>query len=117
MVSELMNMQERIENSLEAAIAPLFLDILNESHRHAGPATDSHFRVTVVSERFQGLSPVKRHQLVYAAVADELAAGVHALALHTYTPAEWQAAGNLIPASPDCRGGSGKQAMQDTGNH
>ena len=47
-----------------------------------------------------------RHQLVYAALAAELKGGVHALALHTYTPAEWSSLGGAAPQSPDCMGGS-----------
>jgi len=49
---------------------------------------------------------VKRHQSVYALLADEMAGPVHALALHLYSPAEWVERANARPDSPDCRGGS-----------
>ena len=85
---------------------PQHFDLINESHMHSGPATESHFKLIVVSESFDGLSAVKRHQRMYAVLADELRDGVHALALHLYTPGEWDTAQGLAPASPDCRGGS-----------
>ena len=79
----------------------------NESHKHSVPAnSETHFKLVLVSEQFEGMMPVRRHQLLYQVLADELAGPVHALALHTYTPAEWQAKGGKVLASPDCRGGS-----------
>ena len=101
-----MSVQQIVESKLQAALVPEYLDIENESHRHSGPATESHFKVTVVSEQFADQRPVKRHQQVYGLLQDELAAGVHALALHLYTPSEWQARQQQAPDSPDCRGGS-----------
>lgn len=83
---------------------PVQLDIVNESHMHSGPATDSHFKLTVVSDAFAGKRPVARHQLVYGILSEELAGPVHALALHLYSIEEWQAA--EVPDSPNCRGGS-----------
>lgn len=101
-----MSIQATIEEKLQA-LAPAFLAVENESHRHAVPPnSETHFKVTLVSERLEGLMPVKRHQQVYALLANELAGPVHALALHLYTPAEWQASGQSRPDSPDCRGGS-----------
>ncbi|MDT8428609.1 MAG: BolA/IbaG family iron-sulfur metabolism protein [Pseudomonadales bacterium] len=101
-----MKTQQSMENKLGDALMPLFMEVCNESHQHAGPATESHFRITVVSEVFNGLSAVKRHQRIYALLSEQLNSGVHALALHTYTPEEWQDAGHQIPESPQCRGGS-----------
>jgi BolA family transcriptional regulator, general stress-responsive regulator len=100
-----MSMQQRIQHKVDAGIGPQHFDLINESHMHSGPATESHFKLVVVSERFEGLSAVKRHQQLYALLADELRDGVHALALHLYTPAEWQSR-QKAPDSPDCRGGS-----------
>ncbi|GAA5170951.1 MULTISPECIES: BolA family protein [Halomonadaceae] len=102
-----MNVQARIEDKLRS-LEPVHLTVENESHMHSVPAnSETHFKVTLVSERFAGLMPVKRHQQIYATLADELSGPVHALALHLYTPAEWQARGNARPDSPNCRGGSG----------
>ena len=95
-----------IQSKLATDLNPLLLVVDNESHLHGGPATESHFKLTVVAERFEDLVAVKRHQLVYKVLADELAGAVHALALHLYSPAEWQQRQQAVPDSPDCRGGS-----------
>ncbi|GAA3911257.1 transcriptional regulator BolA [Halomonas cibimaris] len=99
-----MTLKAQIEHKLEA-LAPAVLAVENESHRHSVPPnSETHFKVTLVSDAFDGLLPVKRHQQVYKLLADEVSGPVHALALHLYTPAEWQARGGERPDSPDCRG-------------
>jgi BolA family transcriptional regulator, general stress-responsive regulator len=87
-----------LRTKLEAAFSPLALDIVDESARHAGhagarlnddgTAAETHFRVRIVSSAFAGLSRVERQRRVYAVLSDELASGVHALALTTLTPEE-----------------------------
>lgn len=99
-----MSIQSTIEVKLTAALAPQVIRVVNESHMHGGPATESHFKVTVVSDEFSAKSRVKRHQAVYAILAEELAGEVHALALHLFSPQEWDEDG--VPDSPNCRGGS-----------
>jgi BolA family transcriptional regulator, general stress-responsive regulator len=84
-----------LRQKLEAAFAPEILAIEDESSRHAGHSGEraggeSHFRVRIVSAVFQGLSRVERQRRVYAVLADEIAAGLHALALTTLTPEEAQ---------------------------
>lgn len=101
-----MQTERHIRQKLQHALDPLYLDLVNESHKHSGPATESHFKVTLVSAGFEGLRPVQRHQRVYGILADELKGGVHALALHLYTASEWEAQQQQSPASPDCMGGS-----------
>lgn len=101
-----MKIQQTIENKIHAALSPSVLEIENESHRHGGPATESHFKLTVVSDQFDSLNRVQRHQRVYAVLADELQGEVHALALHLHSPQEWAEQGGKVPDSPDCRGGS-----------
>src|SRR5690554_3796813 len=99
-----MRIQATIEEKLQA-LEPAYLAVENESHRHAVPPnSETHFKVTLVSARFEGLMPVKRHQQIYAVLADELSGPVHALALHLYTPSEWEASGQRRPDSPDCQG-------------
>lgn len=99
-----MSIATTIEQKL-AELAPQHLRVENESHRHSVPAnSETHFRVEIVSPRFEGLRSVRRHQLVYGLLGDELAGPVHALAIHAYAPDEWQ---GEAPASPDCRGGNG----------
>jgi BolA protein len=88
-----MTYAERIRTKLTAELAPTLLEVLDESHEHAGhgsagPEGETHFRVKVVSESFVGRSRVDRQRLVYALLADEMRERVHALALTTQTPAE-----------------------------
>lgn len=88
-----MTIEEAIRNKLTDAFDPMRLDVVNESHMHAGhagsPGTgESHFRVTIVSDKFSGLSRIERHRLINDALAGELAGPVHALALKTLTPDE-----------------------------
>jgi BolA protein len=83
---------DQIEQALRAAISPLqALDVLNESHLHAGHAgagEGSHWRVRITSERMAGLSRVARHRLVYDALRAVIPQGVHALAIEAQSPAE-----------------------------
>jgi len=101
-----MSTQDTIQQKLEAAFLPLHLAIVNESHRHAMKAADSHFHITVVSAAFEGHGLLARHRVVNKTLADELAGTVHALTLNTLTPDEWSARGCSVEASPKCRGGS-----------
>ena len=99
-----MTIQQSIETKVNQQLQPQFLDIENESHRHSGPAAESHFKLTVVSDRFEGLNLVKRHQQLYSLLADEMAGELHALALHLYTPEEWLQRQQQVRSSPNCRG-------------
>jgi len=102
-----MKVQQDIEQQLTREFSPLFLDVANESHQHSVPPdSETHFKVILVSERFEGQRKVARHQQVYAALAQQLAGPVHALALHTYTAAEWRDRQQSAPQSPQCLGGS-----------
>lgn len=100
-----MKVQKGIERKLSDAFQADVCEVINESHQHNVPAgSESHFKVTLVSAQWQGVRKVQRHQSVYAALAEELAGPVHALALHLFTPEEWASA--TVPASPQCLGGS-----------
>jgi BolA protein len=102
-----MTVQQDIELQLAQDFVPEYLAVANESHQHSVPVnSETHFKVVLVSQRFEGLRKVARHQQVYAALAEQLAGPVHALALHTYTSAEWQARQEAAPESPECHGGS-----------
>ena len=83
---------EQIDSVLRAALAPLqHLEVINESHLHAGHAgagEGSHFRVKIVAAQLAGLSRVARHRLVYYALRDVIPQGVHALAIEARCPAE-----------------------------
>jgi BolA protein len=99
-------MENTIRAKVSESLNPQELIIENESHKHGGPATESHFKLTVVAADFEGLAAVKRHQRLYGILAQELKTGVHALALHLYSPSEWSANSASAPQSPNCRGGS-----------
>lgn len=96
-----------IQNALHLALQslqPVHLELINESYMHSvPPSSESHFKAVVVSDAFAGLNAVKRHQAVYRSLGD-LMSSIHALALHTYTPAEWSAR-QQAPDSPNCLGG------------
>ena len=88
-----MIMQERIVARLTAALEPLVLDVIDESDRHAGHAGareggGTHYRVRVVSAKFERRSRVERHRLVYDLLGAEFADGLHALALIAKAPGE-----------------------------
>ncbi len=80
---------------LSAALRPVRLEIRDDSAQHAGHSagkglrgSETHFRVDIVSDAFEGLSPVARHRLVYSALSAELEAGLHALTIEARTQAE-----------------------------
>lgn len=101
-----MVIQHQIETKLTEVLSPKHIDVINESHQHNVPAgSESHFKVIVVSEVFEGLRAIQRQQKVYQILADEMAGSVHALTMQTLTPAEWQS-DPTITASPACMGGS-----------
>ena len=82
-----------IDDKLRATFAPVRLAIEDESSRHHGHAGwreggETHFRVEIVSQAFECKTRVARQRLVYAALKEELDAGLHALAMETLTPAE-----------------------------
>jgi|TARA_B110000444_G_scaffold172813_1_gene161636 BolA protein len=100
-----MSIQDTIQAKLSEALQPSMLEVANESHKHGGPATESHFNITAVSASFTDLNLVRRHQTVYKLLQNELAEGVHALAMHLYTEQEWEQRQGSLPTSPDCAGG------------
>lgn len=104
-----MSMQQTIEAKLNDAFSLEFLEVANESHMHnVAPGSESHFKVTIVSDEFDDLMLIKRHRMVNSILETELKK-IHALALHTMTADEWsQRAGNVAD-SPLCRGGGKNQ--------
>lgn len=101
-----MTVGEAIASKLAATFAPAHLEITNESGNHnVPPGSESHFKVVIVAAGFEGKRLIERHRLVHAALADLLAGPIHALALHTYTEADWSVRFGDHPMSPPCRGG------------
>ena len=89
----IMTVETQIREHLMLALEPTRLDVINESHLHAGhrssPGTgDSHFRVLIVSPKFAGLPRVARHRLVNQALTSLIGKPIHALAMETLAPGE-----------------------------
>lgn len=96
--------QTSITQKLTQQLNVTHLDVLNESHMHAVPPnSETHFKVVAVSPLFEELRSVKRHQMVYAILAEELSSEVHALSLSLFTPDEWQKNTKVFD-SPACMG-------------
>jgi BolA protein len=98
-----MRTHDLITNKLTEAFAPESLQVIDESQRHEGhaghrPGGETHFRVYIVSESFRGKSRIDRHRMINAALSAELAAGVHALAIHANAPGEGE--GRPRPTAP-----------------
>lgn len=88
-----MSVEASIREKLAAALTPQALEIEDQSDRHRGHAGwreggATHFHIFIVSADFEGLASVARHRRIYQILEEELAAGVHALALTTRTPDE-----------------------------
>ncbi|MEY2919624.1 MAG: hypothetical protein RL261_929 [Pseudomonadota bacterium] len=83
---------ERLEARLRNALQPSQLQVIDDSHLHAGHAGAAgghgHFSVQLVSERFSGLPVVRRHRLVYEAVGDMMTTDIHALSIQALAPGE-----------------------------
>eukprot|EP01023_Acetabularia_acetabulum_P003341 TRINITY_DN11409_c1_g1_i2.p1 TRINITY_DN11409_c1_g1~~TRINITY_DN11409_c1_g1_i2.p1 ORF type:complete len:153 (+),score=7.64 TRINITY_DN11409_c1_g1_i2:2-460(+) len=86
-----------IQKKLSEGLNPKFLNIMDESSKHSGhaamknfdsPSGETHFRIQIVSQEFEGQNTVKRHRIVYGLLSEELKGPVHALSLETKTPEE-----------------------------
>lgn len=89
---------ELIREKLIRALQPVHLEIVDQSHLHAGHesarAGGGHYAVTIVAAAFEGLGPPQRHRLVYRALAEQMKGEIHALALRTIAPSEWPSDAN-----------------------
>jgi len=84
--------RERLAGRLNDGLGPDHLEVIDDSHRHAGHAGAAdgrgHFTVLIVSQRFAGLSTLERHKLVYQVVGDMMTTDVHALSIQALAPGE-----------------------------
>lgn len=104
-----MSVKETIESKLKDKLKPDFIEAVNESHMHnVPPGSESHFKLIVVSDLFDGMSLINRHRKINEILADELQHHIHALSIHAYTRREWEDKQQTAPQSPPCLGG-GKQ--------
>ncbi|WP_052761266.1 BolA family protein [Sedimenticola thiotaurini] len=100
-------MRDRLSALITDALHPQHLEVIDETHMHNVPRdAQSHFKIVVVSDQFEGLSLVARHRKINSLAKPLFSGSLHALALHTMTPAEWEARGGSFPKSPPCMGGS-----------
>ncbi len=87
-----MSRVEEIEAKLRAALDPESLDIIDDSHKHAGHAGaksgGGHFDLTIVSAQFTGQNTVMRHRMIYDALGEMMQSEIHALSIKAYTPEE-----------------------------
>ena len=101
-----MSRAETLRRALVEGLAPSHLEVVDESSQHSVPrGAESHFKVTVVSEAFVGMSAVQRHRRVNQILGEAFRAGLHALSIHAKTPDEFAAEPGAL-ASPACLGGS-----------
>ena len=101
-----MSIAEKIEELVKQGVSAQEFYLENESHMHSGDATESHFKLIVVSDDFAGKRAVQRHQSIYALVATLMNNPIHALALHLFTINEWSVKEDKQLLSPKCLGGS-----------
>lgn len=96
-------LRKRIKERIKEHFKPEYLEVHNDSHRHCSTSSlESHFLVTVVSDKFLGQALSSRHRSVYKVLREELQEGLYALALRTYTSGEWKAAGQADLPLPLC---------------
>jgi BolA protein len=101
-----MQIEKIIREKVERTFPSAEYELLNESHMHNVPAnSETHFKLTLITDEFAGKRLIQRHRALNELLADELAGGVHALALHTYTPEEFKKKNGMSPDSPNCLGG------------
>ena len=95
-----------VRKKLLEKFTPSFLDIINESYMHSVPkGSETHFKVVVISNNFQGMSHLQKHRSVQDCLKDEMKSGIHALSIVAKTDEEW-AKNNTVQKSPSCMGGS-----------
>ncbi len=102
-----MKMKENITLKLMTGLKPVHLEVIDESHQHNVPkGAESHFKVIAVTEQFEDKGLLARHRAIYGLLNEEMSQKrIHALALHTFTPAEWEKEESALK-SPPCLGGS-----------
>ena len=101
-----MTVQQTIEAKIRMSLSPTHLEVANQSNMHSvPPGSESHFKLVIVSDAFEGKSLVRRHQLVNGVLAKELNENLHALSMETLTAVEWRRRGGRTADSPPCLGG------------
>ncbi len=105
--------RSKIFAKLEREFTPLHLELTNESPMHGLPeSAEKHFRIVLVSSKFEGLSRIDRQRRVNELLAEELKAQVHALSMQIFTPEEWEKKQGATFASPACLGGGKREGIR-----
>lgn len=104
----------RVSDKITKALSPAVFEIINESNKHGGyyDGKESHFKLVIVSQEFDGIPLIKRHRLINTLLSEELEEDIHALSLITKTPEQWEAS-SVVPKSPACLGGSKKESTNN----
>lgn len=98
--------KEQIEEKLKSEMSSVYIEVINESPNHNVPdGSESHFKIVVVSDEFENMRPVQRHQLIYKVLTEEMKL-IHAIAIHPFTKKEWDKKNQSSSDSPECLGGS-----------
>ncbi len=98
-----MKIEQKIQDKLTQDFSPDYLDVLNESHLHSGPATESHFRVLLVSDIFEGKPLIARHRTVQESLKSVIG-DIHALGIQALTLTEFETKKASLIKSPACKG-------------
>ncbi|HHF0525874.1 TPA: BolA family protein [Legionella anisa] len=108
-----MSRKTRIEELINQELDPAFLNVEDESSNHHVPeGAQTHFKITLVSSRFIGLSRIARHRLLNQLLKEEFELGLHALSMHLFTPDEWENRSKTVLQSPVCKGGFNKEKRE-----
>ena len=97
-----MSVEKKIEHTLSDNFDLSHLEVINESHMHSGPNTESHFKVILVSDEYEDMKLVQRLRRINELLKFELENGVHALSLHLFTNNEWKDKEEYVKDSPPC---------------
>jgi BolA protein len=96
-----MTLQNMMQEIINKELQPHLLEIENESSKHAHGSSESHFKVLIVSDKFQNMNRVKRQQWVYQLLEPVMKLGIHALSQRALTISEWKEQTAEF-RSPDC---------------
>lgn len=101
-----MSRQISIEQQLSQECSPVYLNVEDESKNHHVPKdAQTHFKVTLVTAQFKGLTRIARHRIINKLLSNEFDTGLHALSLHLFTSEEWEKKNQSVADSPACKDG------------
>ncbi|EGC34677.1 hypothetical protein DICPUDRAFT_153091 [Dictyostelium purpureum] len=109
--------KKSIVEKLTNKFTPSHLEVINESYMHSVPrGSETHFKVIIVSNEFDGKTMISQHRSINETLKDEFKNGVHALSIHSTTPLKWEM-DQSVNKSPGCMGGSKKEKEKKNNNN